>query len=1455
MKALKWAALAGALATTGGHAQTSAVFDGSNPDLWVVDPVSGAAFGADAGGWVPAYIGAQGPVFATTGSQQVLVNELASSSVPMTPGQPAISLAGLQITDRSAQTAGPEPRLRLAPDAGRYRGTIAVSVGLSAELLAEPQLRVLIRVNGELERDLRLCGSQNSAGCEPPRPLGDGYAGLSLPLIRDGRYSLRVDVEDATGTPLASMQRQFEIATDHPLGERRDTDNDGVPDLVEAAIGSDPLQDDRFADSDGDGWSDFDEWLRADEMDPATGQPRDTDRDGWSDFDERLRGTPPADPADPQLRPLAGENTATDPATGEPLISETYAQRSRRYKSFPNARRLYEVEYRVKSRLVARRGQVGEWTLAAGHALDGERRWQLEDLLDEEDLNAAGLASDRFAPALLRDHAETALAQSQFPEARLPAGSGALLEAWLRSSEDIWVYQQPLAPQPDATLERFLATAPDWQDAEDWKKQLIAWLEQVLVVDTRQAVDWSSTRVAYVLEKLLSDEARVNAGPTPILFNSRVPTQPREWLTAFVDRLRAGPLPGGLGELIQRLTEALRAETEALAAYAELGAFIDEATTAEALPDAEFSDVWVARRLADSFDRPPEGCLVADAYLASLDAAARQAFDQRCPVFATEGDVVAALALDRARSYLARLLLIVDLDTLEADPSLLIADADSDGDGVSNRDELALSPILTAGDPRLADTDGDGLSDQDDLCPNDVSDRCLGVPNTPALQADSRARVVEGPVGTTAVLSFTLDRAVEFDVSIRVETALLDGDTATEGLDFSTVQETLRIPAGQRVVLLRLPVLPDQETEPTEQFSVVITAVDGARSVVPEQRILVEILDAPPVDAEPDAPTAVASAPDRVAAGVEVSLDGSGSQDPAGGGLRYRWVQSSGPTVTLQGAEQAVARWTAPEQASDTTYGFELQVTDRLDRTATTAVVVVVTAADLPPEVVATAAFAVEQGGRLDVTNSDLFRFVREPNGEALTRGAFTGTPEGGRFVADAEGFRFHAFNGEQAVTERGVQDIAAVGRTRVAFIRSGTDDAASDLVIFDGLTETREVIPVSDIGELLSAGEQPVLYLSGGLSSELFVYDPVRGLRSTGGSGPFALSLDGRVEASTGDLYFCDGSVWVSVDAETATVQRSSTACLGFSTSQILAQRGERLCVAEDSQLFCADGLGGMRLVHSLPNRVAALFALGQELLVAVDDFETLNGYRWWRVDAQDALSTVGELPNSFVPPVGIVSEQDGLLLGVQVDGQVQVQRWLGGNQPVEAVSVADYPEFDRFDLGTLATAGRQLFWNTPLSQSREGLLRIDLEAYVPAAGGAAPQLAPLVVLNEQPTEFAGRPLPIRIATDQGVTGVELPLVSSDDGVHCRLVLVDETGDQIERLGDLRCDPPVLPLALPGGEMLVYIRQGGEPDFLRRVFRTDGRPLSGTTSFAVDIADPGGATVQLPIEIEVTEP
>jgi len=109
--------------------------------------------------------------------------------------------------------------------------------------------------------------------------------GLRLRVAIDSITSAVTLHYDAADTP-ASLS-----LTHEPL----DSDDDGISDRLERALGTDPLDptdpDDRVGDSDGDGLSDDREAaLGTDPLDP------DSDGDGWSDGAEVRLGTDPTDP-------------------------------------------------------------------------------------------------------------------------------------------------------------------------------------------------------------------------------------------------------------------------------------------------------------------------------------------------------------------------------------------------------------------------------------------------------------------------------------------------------------------------------------------------------------------------------------------------------------------------------------------------------------------------------------------------------------------------------------------------------------------------------------------------------------------------------------------------------------------------------------------------------------------------------------------------------------------------------------------------------------------------------------------------------------------------------------------------------------------------------------------------------------------------------------------------------
>ncbi len=77
-----------------------------------------------------------------------------------------------------------------------------------------------------------------------------------------------------------------------------------------------------------------------------------------------------------------------------------------------------------------------------------------------------------------------------------------------------------------------------------------------------------------------------------------------------------------------------------------------------------------------------------------------------------------------------------------------------------------------------------------------------------------------------------------------------------------------------------------------------------------------------------EAPIADAGADQTVPRRSAVQLDGSGSSDPGGLPLSFRWIQISGPLVTLVGSSTIRPTFEAPELSSAVTLEFELEVSN-----------------------------------------------------------------------------------------------------------------------------------------------------------------------------------------------------------------------------------------------------------------------------------------------------------------------------------------------------------------------------------------------------------------------------------------------------------------------------------------------------------------------------------------------
>ena len=196
-----------------------------------------------------------------------------------------------------------------------------------------------------------------------------------------------------------------------------------------------------------------------------------------------------------------------------------------------------------------------------------------------------------------------------------------------------------------------------------------------------------------------------------------------------------------------------------------------------------------------------------------------------------------------------------------------------------------------------------------------------------------------------------------------------------------------------------------------------LTVSDGTSSAIDTVTVTVEANRTPLADAGPD---------QTVQGGAVVVLDGTGSSDE--GQFSYTWVQTGGPSVTLDNANLARPRFTAPAgQASATPITFELTIDDGI-ATATDSVVVTVEANTAP------VADAGADQGPID-------------SGQTVTlNGTGSSDPEGSALT-----YSWTQVSGPTAT----LSDASSAQPTFTAPDVNGQDDLVFELVVNDGQVDS----------------------------------------------------------------------------------------------------------------------------------------------------------------------------------------------------------------------------------------------------------------------------------------------------------------------------------------------------------------------------------------------------------------
>lgn len=169
-----------------------------------------------------------------------------------------------------------------------------------------------------------------------------------------------------------------------------------------------------------------------------------------------------------------------------------------------------------------------------------------------------------------------------------------------------------------------------------------------------------------------------------------------------------------------------------------------------------------------------------------------------------------------------------------------------------------------------------------------------------------------------SVSSGTASRGSDYDGPANGTLSWADGDALPKSIEFGIVA--------------------DVASESDEFYDVTFTNAQGATFI---GSLTATILIREGASSN-SAPVAAVDPNQTRTAGSNVMLNGSGSFDPDGDTLTYRWRQDSGPSVSLNGASTDAATFVAPQVSTNAALQFTLTVSDDrgLSDSATTTVTV-----------------------------------------------------------------------------------------------------------------------------------------------------------------------------------------------------------------------------------------------------------------------------------------------------------------------------------------------------------------------------------------------------------------------------------------------------------------------------------------------------------------------------------
>lgn len=1392
----------------GSSAWSSALFEGKAANLWLVDANTGEVTSYGLGDWLEDYQLVDGEITLPSGFQG-LVNQLPNSSVPMSAAQPGISVIGLTPADFQLGDHEGPALLRVSPAAGPYTETIDVSLRVEPSQLEGETLNLRWRINEGAWQNRSLSSEDQPA-------TGQGYIEQSLYLIRDGEHRLDVELRKGT-TVLASDYKAYSLASIHEDGELRDSDEDGLPDLVEQAIGLNPLTRDLDEPSHLEGWTRFDLWLRCDqEVLDTCSEPTDTDGDGWSDLDEQWRGTRHDDP---------DEFSFTEPPEPD---SDAERQLIRHYQEFPSARRPYEVEYLLNADPMA----LTPDRLTAA-TIYGATGWQLDDLVTQADLDEAQLTGAELAPGRLMANAEQAMNNGEWPAIRLPASDAALIradqsvpagEGTARAESLLY-----LAPKQDLIPTAFnVADYGTWSKADEWKAHYRTWLSTELIQSVSPSFVQDESRVLLTLEFLLAEEARLREISTA--FRLGVPDQPLAWLADFKAALEHRSSGVTLSDLIGNLRSVL--EPTAL-----LG---DDAVQMDAwlaaLPEDTSSRQWLSEKLTFSQTGEDLGCFIPQQDWDGLNEPGNedllQQFQAECPEHYTSTDLNTWQQESLDRRYRLRLMLLADgPGQLDSDATLASANADSDDDTSTNGNEILLRPYRWHTLPWLSDTDTDGYADGSDICPLDRFNRCTGEPEQNQLFLGNTLTVSKPLYEGTVLLSMTLDRPAEREVIVNYQVWSSSEDSAVDGEDFLADSGQLVIQPGQTTLLVPVTLLGGGEGD---QFRLDVVDVEGAEINGPDFT-LVEL-----TDYAAGSPVAKVMASNLILEETQsLVLDATLSYDPNGSPLTFAWQDSPTLGQSLVPGNAGFAELTAPNLAADDTVFVTVTVANEALNTDQASMEVLISAEDDAPTITSVPAYQVDRNAGRVIALSELQNSVEDPEGGPVYIDLVSSQPEG--LLAELTDTQL-LLEGDGVTTET-IGELGAQYNSIVEWQGEG----------FAFLTSTTDTVPARLYGwhpkgglQLLYPGESGQ-YLSSLIydsKNDRFYFDrvPDGGERllswmdadgtldgvsySNVYGGTYRRQLNTRAQA----LYLCniDPEEWVYLDTLGKTVVETNEPCSG---NRQTIQTTRQVCLESDGFLRCTTpdstdptldtsvSLNGQALL--------ALRSMDDRLIVMLENPKTLRTLLAQAMPGS-ALATLKEW-NGTDLTYGLSIRENTLTVSLAND-VLEIYRW----QPEQEAPLGFSSEIpintgEGFYTMSVTDTGKTVFGSAAISATDTVLYRFD-----PTTG----TFATLNTLGENDTDVTAYGYELT----QSPRGLALSVQYGDGQCNWHLLGTSGTVSPVY-LESTACNDAIVSPDLE-------VHRGG----LSRYVLVSGGTFTGQTTMDLQVSDEGGNSTILPVELNVVE-